>query len=160
MLGQPVSGKNKRKSRITRRRESIFLAGEPMYGRVRVARVKRVVHRRLEWLVVRWHRSIFQTTRDIKPPEAVFMQNKSSVAGNRIKAALVSGWFKTWRFLHRKIGVINARPFALHLVPPDQFLAIAPRLAGRIGACSIIYDSAIARPGEAPTVAKIIFRIT
>src|SRR4029453_17195590 len=86
MLGQPVSGKNKRKSRLTRRRESIFLAGEPMYGRVRVARVKRVVHRRLEWLVVRWHRSIFQTTSDIKPPEAVFMQNKSSVAGNRIKA--------------------------------------------------------------------------
>src|ERR1700757_4184585 len=29
VLGQPVSGKNKRKSRIPRRREPIFLAGKP-----------------------------------------------------------------------------------------------------------------------------------
>src|SRR5437879_5465378 len=45
MLGQPVSCKNKRKSRVARRRKPIFLPGKPMYGRVRVARVKRVVHR-------------------------------------------------------------------------------------------------------------------
>src|SRR5262245_11298424 len=153
MLGQPVSCKNKRKPRVSWRREPIFVAGKPMHSRGRVARVKRVVYGRLKGLVVRWHRAIFQTTRGIKPPAAVFMQNKSSVAGNRIKAALVSGWFKTWRFLHRKIGVIQARPFALHLVPPDQFLAIAPRLTGRAGARPIIYNASITGPGEAPTVA-------
>jgi len=85
------------------------------------------------------------------------MQNEGRVATNAVEAALVSGWSKLWRLLHGKIGVISARPFALRLIPPDQFLAIAPRLAGRAGARSIIYDAAIARPGEAPTVAKIIF---
>ena len=47
----------------------------------------------------------------------------------------------------------------LALVPPDQFLALAPRLAGRSGARSIIYNAAIARPDEAPAVAEIVFRI-
>src|SRR6266566_8269389 len=83
------------------------------------------------------HRSILQTARDIKPPEPVFMRDERRVAGNPIKAALVSGGSKLWRFLHRKIGIINASPFALRAVPPDQFLAIAPRFAGRTGARSI-----------------------
>src|SRR6266850_7250813 len=96
------------------------------------------------------HRSVLQTARDVKPPEPVFMRDKRRVAGNPIKAALVSGWSKLWRLLHRKIGVINACPFTLHLVPPDQFLAFAPRFTGRAGARSIIYDASIARPGEAP----------
>src|SRR6266567_3645636 len=157
VLGQSVGCKNKRKSRITRRGKPIFLAGKPMYSRVRVARVKRVVHRRLERLVVRRHRAVLQTARNVKPAEPIFMQNEGSVAANPIEAALVSGWSKLWRLLQRKIGGINARPFALHLVPPDQFLAIAPRLAGRAGARSIIYDAPISRPREAPTVAKIIF---
>src|SRR5262245_30368323 len=157
VLGQPVGCKNKRKSRITRWREPIFLTRKPMYGRVRIARVERVVHRRLERLVVRRYRSILQTARDIKPPEAIFMQNKGSVAANCIKTPLVSGWPKLWRFVQRKIGIIDARPSALHLIPPNQSLAIAPRFACRAGARSIIYDSAITRPDEAPTVAKIVF---
>ena len=160
MLGQPVSCKNKWKSRITRRREPIFLAGKPVHSRVRVARVKRVVHRRLEWFVVRRYRSILQPARHIKPSESILMQDKCSIAANCIKTDLVSGWSKLWRFFHRKIGVIDARPFALRLIPPNQFLPVAPRFASRAGARSIIDDAAIARPGEAPTVAKIIFRIT
>src|SRR5437762_5219230 len=44
--------------------------------------------------------------------------------------------------------------------PTRLTLAVAPRFAGRAGARSIIYDAAIARPDESPTVAKIIFRIT
>src|SRR4029453_265138 len=75
MLGQPVSCKNKWKSRITRRREPIFLAGKPVYGRVRVARVKSIAHGQLERFVVRRHRSILQTARDIKPAGAIFMHN-------------------------------------------------------------------------------------
>src|SRR5438094_3996932 len=131
-----------------------------MHSRVRVARVKRVVYGRLERFVMCRHRSILQTARDIKPPEPVFMRDERRVAGNPIKTALVSGWSKLWRLLHRKIGDVAARPFPLRSVPPNQFLALAPRFAGWAGARSIIYDAAIAGPGEAPTVAKIIFRIT
>src|SRR6266403_4264414 len=94
MLGQPVSCKNERKSRIAGRREPIFRAGKPMQSRISVARIKRVMHGRLERFVVRRHRSILQTARDIKPAEAVFMQHEGSVARNRIEAVLVSGWSK------------------------------------------------------------------
>src|SRR4029077_5977719 len=103
----------------TRRREPIFLAGKPMHSRIRVARVKRVMHGRLERVVVFRHRSILQTARDIKPPEPVFMRDERRVAGNSIKAALVSGWSKLWRLVQRKIGVINSGPFLLRAVPPD-----------------------------------------
>src|SRR5438105_9951362 len=109
-----------------------------MHSRVRVARVKRVVYGRLERFVMCRHRSILQTARDIKPPEPVFMRDERRVAGNPIKAALVSGWSKRWGLLHRKIGSIDSGPFVLRPVPPDQFLALAPRLAGRAGTCSII----------------------
>src|SRR5260370_28088689 len=106
------------------------------------------------------HRSILQTARNIKPAEAVFLEHEWRVTSDSIEAALVSGWSKRWRLLQRKIGVINSGPFLLRAVPPDSLLAVAPRFAGRAGARSIICDAAIARPGEAPTVAKIIFRIT
>src|SRR5881227_4332324 len=104
-----------------------------MHSRVRVARVKRVVYGRLERFVMCRHRSILQTARDIKPPETVFMRDERRVAGNPIKTALVSGWSKLWRLLHRKIGDVAARPFPLRSVPPNQFLALAPRFAGWAG---------------------------
>src|SRR5438445_7554784 len=148
VLGQPIGCKNKRKSRVTRWRESIFLAGKPMYRRVGVARVKRVVHRRLERFVVRRHWSVLQSARDMKPAQSVFMQHKRRIARDRIKSALVSCWAKLGHLLGRKIGDVEAGPFALGLVPPDQFLALAPWLAGRFGARSIIYAAAIGRPGE------------
>src|SRR5438132_12050654 len=110
MLGQPVSGKNKRKSRVTWWCEPIFLAGKPMHSRVRVARVERVVHRRLARFVGGRHRSILQTARDVKPAEAVFMQHEGRIPANRLTAALVSGSPKSPRFLHRKLGVISSRP--------------------------------------------------
>src|SRR5437016_6651410 len=130
-----------------------------MYRRVGVARVKRVVHRRLERFVVRRHWSVLQSARDMKPAESVFMQHKRRVARNAIESPLVSSWSKLRRLIGRKIGDVDAGPFALGLVPPDQFLSIAPWLAGRFGARSIIYDAAIGRPGEAPTVPKIIRRV-
>ena len=64
-------------------------------------------------------RPILQTARDVKPPEPVFMRDERRVAGNPIKAALVSGWSKLWRLVQRKIGVINSGPFLLPAVPPD-----------------------------------------
>src|SRR5207244_12565380 len=70
----------------------------------------------------------------------------------------VCGWAKLGQLSRRTIVDVDAGPFVLPLVPPDQFFAVAPRLAGRFGARSIIYDAAIGRPGEAPAVAKVIRR--
>jgi hypothetical protein len=89
-----------------------------MYGRVRVVRVKGVV-RRLKRFVVRRYRSILQTARDIKPPEAIFMQNKCSVAGDSVKPGLVSGWAELGGLVDREIWDVDTGPSALRLVPPD-----------------------------------------
>src|SRR5437588_1461990 len=139
VLGQPVGRENEWKARIAWRREAIFLAGKPIDDRVCVARVERVSHRRLERFVVRRHRSILQTFRHVQPPETVFVQNERSVAGDCVEAALVSSWPKLRRFFDRKIGLIIAGPFLLRRVPPNQFLALTPRLTRRTRARSIIY---------------------
>src|SRR5205814_773286 len=104
VLGQSIGCKNKGKSRISRRREPIFLAGKPMHSRVRVARVKRVVYRGLERFVMSRHRSILQTARNKKPAEAIFMQHEGRIAGNRIKPVLVSDWAKLGGFVGWEIG--------------------------------------------------------
>src|SRR6266481_236653 len=95
----------------------------------------------------------------MKPAESVFMQRKRRIAGNAIESPLVSSWSKLRRLIGRKIGDVDPGPFALPLVPPNQFLALAPRLTSRFGARSIIYDAPIGRPGEAPAVPKIIRRV-
>src|SRR5579884_3559549 len=54
---------------------------------------------------------------------------------------------------------ILASPLALVLVPPDQLLAFAPRLAIRTRRCAVVQDATIRRPREAPSVAEIIVRL-
>src|SRR5260370_11874915 len=108
---------------------------------------------------MRRHRPVLQTLGDVKPTEPVFVCDERRVAGDCIKSALVSRWPKRWRLVGWKIGDVDAAPFALRLVPPNQFLALAPRLTGRLRARSIIYNATIGRPDEAPAVAKIILRI-
>src|SRR5207247_5339893 len=73
--------------------------------------------------------------------------------------ALVSGRSKLGRLVGWEIGNVDAGPFVLPLLPPHQFLAVAPWLASRFGARSIIYDAPVARPGEAPAVPEIVFRL-
>src|SRR5947207_4790591 len=87
------------------------------------------------------------------------MQDEWSVAGNRIQPIFISGRPKGRRLFNRKIRVIAAGPLILRLLPPDQFLALAPRLARRARARSVIYNASIAGPGEPPPVAEIVFRI-
>src|SRR2546423_4203035 len=101
---------------------------------------------------MRRHRAVLQTLRHMQPAEPVFVQNEGGIAGNGVESGLISGRAKIGRFLDRKIGLIAARPFALRLIPPNQLFALAPWLARRAGARSIIYDASVARPGEAPAV--------
>src|SRR5437870_8531867 len=86
------------------------------------------------------------------------MQHERRVTRDCLKPVLSSDWAELGGLVGREIGDVDAGPFALGLVPPNQFLAVAPRRAGRAGARSIIYDAAVARPGEAPPVAKVIRR--
>ena len=156
VLGQPVGREDKWKSRVSGRREPIFLAGKPIHDRICVARVERVAYRRLERFVVGRHRPVLQTCRNMKPAESVFVQEKRRVAGDRVQTLLVAFRFETRALFQRKIGNVVSGPFFLRLIPPDQFLAFAPRFAIWTRARPIIDDAAIARPGEAPAVSKIV----
>src|SRR5206468_9837154 len=106
--------------------------------------------------VVCRERAIVQAFGHVDPTESVLMQHEGRVARNRVQPFLLSRWSIIRRFSDRKIGDITSGPFALGLVPPDQFLTFAPRLAGWAGTCSIIYDAPIAGPGKAPAVAEIV----
>src|ERR1700736_4862571 len=158
VLGQSISRENKRKSRVARRGEAVFWPGKPIDYGVRVARIKCVVHRRFERFVVSRHRSVLQTFRNMQPPKTVFVQDERRIARDPSKSAFVSSWAKLGRLVGHKIRDVDAAPFVLALVPPNQFLALAPRFAGRFGARSIIYNAAIGRPGKAPAVAQKIRR--
>src|SRR5207237_10906612 len=109
--------------------------------------------------VLRRHHPILQTSPNDEPAEPVFVQHERRVPGTCIKTALLSAWSKFRRLFWRKIGNVDTGPFALPLVPPNQFLALAPRLAGRFGARRIIYDTVVAPPGEAPRAANILLRV-
>src|SRR5438477_52339 len=87
--------------------------------------------------------------------------NRAPQTDDRNVVAIVDLKFarKLGRLVGHEIRNVDTAPFALLLVPPDQFLALAPGFAGRRRARSIIYDATISRPGEAPAVAEIIFRL-
>src|SRR6059058_5288582 len=100
--------------------------------------------------------SILQPLRHVKPAQSVLVQNKRCITGNRVES--LRAWL---RFVLRSLsfyeaGNVDACPF--FRVPPHQFFPFAPRAAVRPCTGTVVNDSAIARPREAPSVAEIISR--
>src|SRR5581483_9863364 len=87
------------------------------------------------------------------------MEEEGLVPGKRfgsravLHVALVIG-----RLFGIEVGRILPRPLLLFLIPPDEFLALAPRLA--VGTCRrpVVEDANIVGPGESPTVTEQGFR--
>src|SRR5438094_1502714 len=69
VFGEPIGRKNKWKTGIARRRETVFSAREPIHHRIRIARIERVVHKRLERFVMRWHWAMLQNLRHVTQDE-------------------------------------------------------------------------------------------
>src|SRR6266446_7242234 len=103
---------------------------------------------------MRRQRSILQTFGHVKPAQSVFVQNKRGITGNCVES------FRAWlRFVLRSFsfyeaGNVYACPF--FRVPPHQFFPFAPRTSVRPCTGTVVNDSAIARPREAPTMPEII----
>src|ERR1700730_9904456 len=98
-------------------------------------------------------RPVLQTFWDIKPAESVLVQNKRCVTGNRIQTLRAFVRLILGSFSFHKTRNVYAGPF--FRVPPHQFFAFTPGTAVRPRTSTIVNDSAIARPTEAPAVAKI-----
>src|SRR6266480_4136453 len=86
VFSQTVGRQNVWKSRVTRRREPIFLTREPALRWIGVARIKLIRDWRLERLVMSGERSVLQTFWYVNPAQAVFMQNEWRIARNCIEA--------------------------------------------------------------------------
>src|SRR5438270_12405391 len=57
------------------------------------------------------------------------------------------------------IGIVKARPLFLLLIPPDQFLALAPGLPVGTRGGAIVDNAAVVGPGESPAVTKQVLRV-
>ena len=155
VFSQTVGRQNVGKSRVTRRREPIFLPREPALRWIGVARIKLIRDWRLERLVMSGERSVLQTFWYVNPAQAVFMQNERRITRNCIEAFGAYLRLEVGRFSFHKAGNVYAGPF--FRVPPHQFFPFAPWMSIRPRTGAVIYDASIARPCEAPAMTEIIF---
>src|SRR5436190_8186310 len=81
------------------------------------------------------------------------MHDEWRVAGQRLVAVFLRVAGVVGALLFREVGDVVAGPLPFRLVPPDQLLPLAPRLAIRGGGAAVIEDAPVARPGVAPAVA-------
>src|SRR5437016_12374324 len=65
-----------------------------------------------------------------------------------------------WRHFFWIVGIVQSAPLLLLFIPPNQFFALAPRLAIGTRRSPVIYDAAIIWPGESPAVTEQVMRIT
>src|SRR5262249_16253256 len=73
-------------------------------------------------------------------------------ARQRFVAALlfIAGIVRPLRL--REVGNVVAAPLPFRFIPPDEFLALTPRLAVRRRRTSVVEDAAIEQPPESPSV--------
>src|SRR5947207_2569673 len=105
---------------------------------------------------MRWHGAVLQPTRDVEPGKPILVQDEWSVARDAIQSRFMALRLISWFFLGWEIRLIAAHPLTLSCIPPNELFALAPRVSVRPCAGPIIYNATISRPGEAPTMAKII----
>src|SRR5262249_32960864 len=103
-------------------------------------------------------RPVLQTPWHVNPSQSVLVQNKRGITGNCIEALCVYARLVIGSFPFHETGNVNAGPFLR--VPPHQFFAFAPWTAIRPRTGTIVNDSPIARPTEAPAVTQIISRFS
>src|SRR5437764_9900507 len=103
---------------------------------------------------MRRQRPILQSLRHVPPAQSFLVQTKRCITGDRVESLRACLRFVLRSFSFYKARNVYACPF--FRVPPHQFFAFAPRTAVRPCTGTVVNNSAIARPREAPTVAEII----
>ena len=91
--------------------------------------VERVAERRLVRLVVRRKRPVLEPLRNEEPALSVGLHDERVVAADRVRASRVVGRDVVRRLLLVEVRCVGAGPLLLLAVPPDELLALRPRLA-------------------------------
>src|SRR6184192_1563836 len=102
---------------------------------------------------MRWHRPVLQPAGNVQPAHAIRMQHEWSGAAECLHPVTVLQIFLSIR----RSGLLEIRsvepsPLSFLLIPPDQLLALAPRLSIRTRRSPVVNDAAVIRPCEPPTV--------
>ena len=123
---------------------------ELLAGRVGPLAVEGVLERRLVWLVMRRERPVGQAGRRVQPARAVRLHDEWLVSPDGVLGLCVVGRLVVRALGSLEVGDIKAGPLPLLFVPPDVFLALAPRLP--LGVCGgpIVDDATVHRPRPRP----------
>src|SRR5581483_1903578 len=95
-----------------------------------------------------------------QPSDAVGVQGEGTAAAQSFNTFPM---LNVTRIVRRNvllvIRIVQAGPFFLLCIPPDQLLALTPGSAVRTRRGAVVNNAAIVRPGESPAVTEEIFRI-
>ena len=160
VLGQAIGREHEREALIAQ--VGVAVVGTNLLVDRRIGRVlgiKRIAEGRFQRLVVRGQRTVFQAAGDVQPADAVGMQDERLVAGDGIHALCALGRLVVGPLLLVEVGTVKAGPLLLLFVPPDQLLALAPRLAVGTRRSAVVQDAHVVRPGESPAVSEVVDRL-
>ena len=154
VLGEPVGGgdvgKHLGAEFAAGRLERVPRVPDDLADRVALLAVQRVGERGLLRLVVRGQRAVHQAGRGEQPALAVGLQDERVDPGDRRHAGGVRVGPVGRSPVGDEVGHVVPGPLALVRVPPDQRLALAPRLAVGVGRGAVVQDPPVGRPGPAP----------
>src|SRR5439155_6109626 len=84
------------------------------------------------------------------PTASVGLEDEGVVAGDRVLGSGAVRRNVRGGLLLLEVRVVGPHPFLLRPVPPDQLLALRPRLALGIRRGAVVENPAVQRPGPAP----------
>src|SRR5260370_12772977 len=163
MLGEPVGGNRIGILRVSKSVLWVIPPAPVLHDRVgRHFGIEQICDRGLYRLIVRGQWPIGQSTRNEEPASHVPQHCKWIRSRMRIQSTAHWVSFSSRRLRLRKVRHIvpNPTPFCaipiiVFRVPPDIFLALAPRLAFRISGGTIIKNVPVRGPRKAPARADI-----
>src|SRR5207244_4546807 len=92
------------------------------------------------------------TRRHPEPADAVEMHDERRVAAKRFVAAFLLIALRIGTLRLCEVGNVVAAPLPFRVVPPHEFLPLAPRRSVRRGGAAVVEDAPIERPGVSPSV--------
>src|SRR5207248_7510506 len=88
--------------------------------------------------------------RDEQPAPSVGLHDERVVAGDRVLRLGAVGRDVVRRLRLLEVGSVETGPLALLGIPPDELLALGPRLPVGIGGRAIVEEAAVRRPRPRP----------
>src|SRR5579864_5483685 len=160
MFRQPIRAHDIGEANIGRTGVTVFGPLVPHCCRIALlVWIKWIANWRLQSFVVRWQRTVGQSLRRENPASPIRVQDKRFISGESLITLRVFRRLIIRRFRPREVRDVQPGPLFVLLIPPNEFLALAPRLPIRTGRGAVIEDAAVRRPGKAPAMSPEVLGI-